>query len=69
MERAFNKLKQGGMSVAEYTMKFNELVRYVADGNDAPTEAWKMTSTVFVFIRGRISCVATIPLVLAKVPN
>jgi hypothetical protein len=23
-------------------MKFNELVRYVADGNDALTEAWKM---------------------------
>jgi hypothetical protein len=30
------------MSVAEYTMKFNELVRYVADGNDAPTESLKM---------------------------
>ncbi|KAK2449583.1 hypothetical protein QL285_008768 [Trifolium repens] len=42
MERALNELKQGGMSVAEYTMKFNELVRYVADGNDAPTESWKM---------------------------
>jgi hypothetical protein len=42
MERAFNKLKHGGMSVAEYTMKFNELVQYVADGNDAPTEACKM---------------------------
>jgi hypothetical protein len=42
MKRALNELKQGGMSVAEYTMKFNELVRYVADGNDAPTESWKM---------------------------
>jgi hypothetical protein len=42
MERALNELKQGGMTVAEYTMRFNELVRYVADGNDAPTEAWKM---------------------------
>jgi hypothetical protein len=42
MERALNELKQGGMTVAEYTMTFNELVRYVADGNDAPTEAWKM---------------------------
>ncbi|GAU10915.1 hypothetical protein TSUD_426820, partial [Trifolium subterraneum] len=29
-------------SVAEYTSKFNELVRYVADGDDAPTEAWKI---------------------------
>ena len=28
--------------MAEYTMKFNELVRYVMDGNDAPNESWKM---------------------------
>ncbi|GAU34277.1 hypothetical protein TSUD_321230 [Trifolium subterraneum] len=31
-----------GKSVAEYTAKFNELVRYVADSDDAPTEAWKI---------------------------
>ncbi|MCI60248.1 hypothetical protein A2U01_0081503, partial [Trifolium medium] len=30
------------MSIAEYTSKFNELVRYVADGDEAPTETWKM---------------------------
>jgi hypothetical protein len=29
------------MFVADYTMKFNELVRYVVEGNDAPSEAWK----------------------------
>jgi ATP-dependent helicase/DNAse subunit B len=40
MERELTELKQGSMSVAEYTMKFNELVRYVMDGNDAPS--WKM---------------------------
>jgi hypothetical protein len=27
MERELTELKQGGMTVAEYTMKFNELVR------------------------------------------
>jgi ATP-dependent helicase/DNAse subunit B len=37
MERALNELKQGGMTLAEYTMRFNELVQYVADGNDALT--------------------------------
>jgi hypothetical protein len=42
MERELNELKQGNMSVADYTMKFNELVRYVVEGNDAPSEAWKM---------------------------
>ncbi|GAU51812.1 hypothetical protein TSUD_416000 [Trifolium subterraneum] len=42
MERELIELKQGGKSVAEYTAKFNELVRYVADTNDAPTEAWKI---------------------------
>ena len=42
MERELTELKQGSMSVADYTMKFNDLVRYVADGNDAPTESWKM---------------------------
>ncbi|XP_045786482.1 uncharacterized protein LOC123881782 [Trifolium pratense] len=42
MERELTELKQGSMSVAEYTTRFNELVRYVADGNDVPTEAWKM---------------------------
>ncbi|WJX56312.1 hypothetical protein P8452_41980 [Trifolium repens] len=42
MERELTELKQGNMSVAEYTMKFNELVRYVMDGNDAPSESWKM---------------------------
>ncbi|KAK2443611.1 hypothetical protein QL285_014700 [Trifolium repens] len=42
MERELTELKQGSMSVAEYTMKFNELVRYVMDGNDAPSESWKM---------------------------
>ncbi|GAU28841.1 hypothetical protein TSUD_21780 [Trifolium subterraneum] len=36
------ELKQGSKSVAEYTSKFNELVRYVADSDDAPTEAWKI---------------------------
>jgi hypothetical protein len=39
MERELTELKQGSLTVAEYTMKFNELVRYVADGDDAPTEA------------------------------
>ncbi|GAU50680.1 hypothetical protein TSUD_371390 [Trifolium subterraneum] len=42
MERELIELKQGGKSVAEYTSKFNELVRYVADSDDAPTEAWKI---------------------------
>ncbi|KAK2369205.1 hypothetical protein QL285_082353 [Trifolium repens] len=42
MERELTELKQGSMSVAEYTMKFSELVRYVMDGNDAPSESWKM---------------------------
>ncbi|GAU29982.1 hypothetical protein TSUD_360970 [Trifolium subterraneum] len=42
MERELIELKQGGRSVAEYTTKFNELVQYVADGDDAPTEAWKI---------------------------
>ncbi|GAU39806.1 hypothetical protein TSUD_219810 [Trifolium subterraneum] len=42
MERELIELKQGGKYVAEYTAKFNELVRYVADGDDAPTEAWKI---------------------------
>jgi hypothetical protein len=42
MERELTKLKQGAVTVAEYTMKFNELVRYMADGDNAPTEAWKM---------------------------
>src|SRR6266487_1216370 len=42
MERELIELKQGSKSVAEYTSKFNELVRYVADGDDAPTEAWKI---------------------------
>ncbi|GAU39338.1 hypothetical protein TSUD_60890 [Trifolium subterraneum] len=42
MERELTDLKQGSKSVAEYTAKFNELVRYVADGDDAPTEAWKI---------------------------
>ncbi|GAU44275.1 hypothetical protein TSUD_135160 [Trifolium subterraneum] len=42
MERELIELKQGSKSVAEYTAKFNELVRYVADGDDAPTEAWKI---------------------------
>jgi hypothetical protein len=47
MERELNELKQGGKSVAEYTMKFNELVQYVVNGNDAPTEAWKMKKYSF----------------------
>ncbi|GAU37353.1 hypothetical protein TSUD_395350 [Trifolium subterraneum] len=42
MERELIDLKQGSKSVAEYTTKFNELVRYVADGDDAPAEAWKI---------------------------
>ncbi|GAU35508.1 hypothetical protein TSUD_155390 [Trifolium subterraneum] len=42
MERELIELKQGGKSVAEYTTKFNELVRYVTDSDDAPTEAWKI---------------------------
>ncbi|GAU22844.1 hypothetical protein TSUD_282110 [Trifolium subterraneum] len=42
MERELIELKQGNKSVAEYTARFNELVRYVADGDDAPTEAWKI---------------------------
>ncbi|GAU47915.1 hypothetical protein TSUD_404680 [Trifolium subterraneum] len=42
MERELIELKQAGKSVAEYIAKFNELVRYVADGDDAPTEAWKI---------------------------
>ncbi|GAU46444.1 hypothetical protein TSUD_402110 [Trifolium subterraneum] len=42
-DRAFmteSQMEQGNKSVAEYTVKFNELVGYVADGDDAPTEAW-----------------------------
>ncbi|GAU31800.1 hypothetical protein TSUD_22460 [Trifolium subterraneum] len=42
MERELIEHKQGSKSVAEYTAKFNELVRYMADGDDAPTEAWKI---------------------------
>ncbi|GAU18217.1 hypothetical protein TSUD_26810 [Trifolium subterraneum] len=42
MERELIELKQGSKFVAEYTSKFNELVRYVADSDDAPTEAWKI---------------------------
>ncbi|GAU44250.1 hypothetical protein TSUD_399960 [Trifolium subterraneum] len=42
MERELIELKQGGKSVAEYTAKFNELMQYVADSDDAPTEAWKI---------------------------
>ncbi|GAU50355.1 hypothetical protein TSUD_283640 [Trifolium subterraneum] len=42
MERELIELKQGSKSVAEYTSKFNELVRYVADSDDALTEAWKI---------------------------
>ncbi|GAU12300.1 hypothetical protein TSUD_142090 [Trifolium subterraneum] len=42
MEKELQELKQGSMSVAEYTMKFNELIRYAADGPEAPTEAWKI---------------------------
>ncbi|GAU47719.1 hypothetical protein TSUD_285060 [Trifolium subterraneum] len=42
MERELIDLKQRSKSVAEYTAKFNELVQYVADGDDAPTEAWKI---------------------------
>ncbi|GAU49453.1 hypothetical protein TSUD_407400 [Trifolium subterraneum] len=42
MERELIELKQGSRSVAEYTAKFNELVRHVADGDDVPTEAWKI---------------------------
>ncbi|GAU29936.1 hypothetical protein TSUD_360510 [Trifolium subterraneum] len=42
MELELIELKQGGKSVAEYTAKFNELVRYVVDSDDAPTEAWKI---------------------------
>ncbi|MCI01842.1 hypothetical protein A2U01_0022871 [Trifolium medium] len=42
MEQELTELKQGSMSVSEYTIRFNELVRYAADGDDAPTEAWKM---------------------------
>ncbi|PNX97451.1 hypothetical protein L195_g020680 [Trifolium pratense] len=42
MERELTELKQGNMTVTDYTMRFNELIRYVAEGNDAPTEAWKM---------------------------
>ncbi|MCI12200.1 hypothetical protein A2U01_0033303, partial [Trifolium medium] len=42
MERELGELKQGNMSVSDYTMRFNELVRYAAESDDAPTEAWKM---------------------------
>ncbi|PNX86789.1 cellular nucleic acid-binding protein [Trifolium pratense] len=42
MEWELTELKQGSISVAEYTTRFNELVRYVPDSNDAPTEAWKI---------------------------
>ncbi|GAU50224.1 hypothetical protein TSUD_141520 [Trifolium subterraneum] len=47
MERELIELKQGSKSVAEYTAKFNELVRYVADVDDAPTEAWKIKNYRF----------------------
>ncbi|GAU39931.1 hypothetical protein TSUD_275330 [Trifolium subterraneum] len=42
MERELIELNQGSKSVAEYTSKFNELVRYMADSDDAPTEVWKI---------------------------
>ncbi|GAU43989.1 hypothetical protein TSUD_91680 [Trifolium subterraneum] len=42
MERELIELKQGSKSVAEYTAKFNELVWYVADSDDALTEAWNI---------------------------
>ncbi|KAK2415332.1 hypothetical protein QL285_037821 [Trifolium repens] len=47
MERELTELKQGSMSVVDYTMKFNDLVRYVADDSDAPTESWKMKKYMF----------------------
>ncbi|MCH81690.1 enzymatic polyprotein, partial [Trifolium medium] len=42
MERELTELKQDNSSVSEYTMRFNEMVRHAAEGDDASTEAWKM---------------------------
>ncbi|MCI49039.1 hypothetical protein A2U01_0070282, partial [Trifolium medium] len=42
MGRELGELKQGRSSVAEYTRKFNELVRFSSDANGALTERPKM---------------------------
>ncbi|MCI95227.1 hypothetical protein A2U01_0116525, partial [Trifolium medium] len=42
MGRELGELKQGRTSVAEYTRKFNELVRYSSNANGALSERAKM---------------------------
>ncbi|MCI50866.1 hypothetical protein A2U01_0072110, partial [Trifolium medium] len=42
MGRELGEHKQGRTSVAEYTRKFNELVRYSSDANGALSERAKM---------------------------
>ncbi|MCI24395.1 hypothetical protein A2U01_0045578 [Trifolium medium] len=42
MGRELGELKQGRSTVAEYTRKFNELVRYSSDANGALSERAKM---------------------------
>ncbi|MCI55986.1 hypothetical protein A2U01_0077237, partial [Trifolium medium] len=42
MGRELGELKQGRTSVAEYTQKFNELVRFSSDANGALSERTKM---------------------------
>ncbi|MCI40076.1 hypothetical protein A2U01_0061308, partial [Trifolium medium] len=42
MGRELGELKQGRTSVAEYTRKFNELIRFSSDANGALNERAKM---------------------------
>ncbi|MCI18459.1 hypothetical protein A2U01_0039613, partial [Trifolium medium] len=42
MGHELGELKQGRSTVAEYTRKFNELVRFLSDANRALTERAKM---------------------------
>ncbi|MCI51134.1 hypothetical protein A2U01_0072378, partial [Trifolium medium] len=42
MGRELDELKQGRTSVAEYTRKFNEVVRFSSDANEALSERAKM---------------------------
>ncbi|MCI71374.1 hypothetical protein A2U01_0092637, partial [Trifolium medium] len=42
MWRELGELKQGRSTVAEYTRKFNELVRFSSDANGALSERAKM---------------------------
>jgi hypothetical protein len=48
MERVLNELKQGGMSVVEYTMKFKELVRYHSFRASLPSATYRTNSLNFM---------------------